>query len=99
MIKRFSNLPFGTKLWIGLTSYVLVGDSYAVVKGKETFSRALYRALDHPAKRWMVSLSWLLTTKHLFFRNFCRWLDPFLWIGYSLEMLISYKTKRKDTYA
>lgn len=70
-------IGFGSILWIGLAAYVLSTDSYALASGKETLSEAFGRAMMHPKRRWFVIVSWLLTTKHLFFRRFIPWLDPF----------------------
>jgi len=78
---RQPKLAFGSKLWLGLASYVLVVDIYAMMKEKETLSEALGRGLLHPRRRWPVTIAWVLTTKHLFFRNFLAWLDPFALIA------------------
>jgi len=70
-------LPAGTKAWIGLDAYVLGYDLYGMCKGKELLTEACLRALQHPMKRWIVSIAWIATSKHLFFNNFVPWLDPF----------------------
>lgn len=70
-------LAFGTKLWIGLTGGVIILDTYALATDKETFSAAFKRALQDPKKRHLVTISWLLTTKHLFFGDHLKWADPF----------------------
>lgn len=75
---------FGSVLWAGLAAYVLGVDIYALSTGRETLTEAFGRALVHPKRRWLVSVSWALTTKHLFFKRFLPWLDPFALIGLSL---------------
>lgn len=78
------SLGFGSVLWVGLAAYVLGVDIYALSTGRETLTEAFGRALIHPHRRWLVSVSWALTTKHLFFKRFLPWLDPFALIGLSL---------------
>lgn len=70
-------LAFGSYLWFGLACYVLCVDIFALLTGRETLSEAFGRAVSHPRRRWLATLSWLFTTKHLFFPKFLSWLDPF----------------------
>lgn len=72
-----NKLAFGTKLWLSLFGLVMCGDVYALWTGKETFSEAFYKALHHPARRWIVAVAWIATTKHLFTKKL-PWLDPFV---------------------
>lgn len=67
----------GSLAWVGLSSYVVLYDIWAMFSGKETLSSAFERAIQAPKKRWLVTASWLLTTKHLFFKDIVPWLDPF----------------------
>lgn len=80
-------LAFSSKLWLGLAGYVLAVDVYAMMKDKETLSEGLYNALVHPRRRWPVIIGWILTTKHLFFRKFLAWLDPFALIALLVGIL------------
>lgn len=67
--------------WLGLAGYVFGYDVYALLNKKETLSEGFNRAMHHPRKRWLVILAWGFTTKHLFFRDRIKWLDPFGIIG------------------
>ena len=75
--ETWNGLPAGTKAWIGLNTYVLGYDFYGMLTGKELLTEACYRACEDPAKRWIVTMMWAITTKHLFFSKFIPWLDPF----------------------
>lgn len=56
----------GGKAWIGLTAYVALYDSYAVLSRKDTMSTAFLNAIRHPRRRWPVILTWAYVTAHLF---------------------------------
>lgn len=71
-----AKLAFGTKLWLSLVGLIVGGDVYALWTGKETFTEALGRALENPTRRWMVIVSWIIVTKHLFANGYLKWLDP-----------------------
>ena len=51
--------------WVGLALYVLLWDRYA----PETLSRAFWRALRHPRKRWVVLAAWAWVTSHLIWQR------------------------------
>jgi len=69
-------IAFGTKLWLLLVGLILGGDVFALWTGRETFTEALGRALEHPRRRWLVILSWTIVTKHLFLNEHFKYLDP-----------------------
>lgn len=92
---RQPKLAFGSKLWLGLAGYVLAVDVYALMTEKETLSEALGRGLVHPRRRWPVTIAWILTTKHLFFRNFLSWLDPFALIALCVAVIKKLTNRRE----
>lgn len=63
--------------WVGLATYVFVVDISLGATGHKYMTDAWHEALHHPVHRWIVISAWLFTTKHLFFRNFLPWLDPY----------------------
>lgn len=63
---RAPTLAHGSKLWLGLTAYVVATDAHAALSGRETLSMAFYRAIRHPLHRPWVILSWGYLTLHLF---------------------------------
>lgn len=91
---KHRKLAFGSYLWVGLASYVFIADVFALLSKRETLSEAFGRAIDNPRRRWLVTASWLFTTKHLFFRKFIPWLDPFALIAIFVGV-IEKVTRRK----
>lgn len=73
----------GVWAWAGLVLGVLVYDSWALLKGRETMTAAFGRGLAHRGARWPVAAVWGATTLHLFNR-LPRQIDPFH--GYSSVM-------------
>lgn len=88
-------LAFGTKLWIGLVAYIFGVDFYALLTDKEPLTEAFRRALENPKRRWIVTVSWILTTKHLFFGHVIPWLDPFGLIALGVGVIKKYLKKEK----
>lgn len=62
--------------WIGLAAYVGIWDAFA----GETLSGAFGRAVEHPVKRWLVTLGVALTVAHLY-KTLPDSADPFHHIG------------------
>jgi hypothetical protein len=75
---KVEDLPDGTKAWMALASGVFLYDIWALSNDKETMSAAFERAMHHPSKRWIVTLCWAATTKHLFLRRVAERVDPFV---------------------
>jgi hypothetical protein len=59
-------MAWGSKLWVGLLAYVVAADAHAALTGRETLSTAWWRAVQHPRRRWPVTLIWAYLTGHLF---------------------------------
>lgn len=78
----------GSKAWAGLAIYVLAYDIWAMKRGSETLSGAFWRGMDHPRKRWMVVLAWLVVTKHLVLPEVLAEKDPFNIIGWVVRKLV-----------
>ncbi len=56
----------GDRAWIVLAAYVLVYDTIALHRGRETMSASYTRALGSPSRRWPTIAAWALLTGHLF---------------------------------
>lgn len=98
VIAQSSKLSLGTKLWVGLWAYVFWADTYAVASGQptQTLSFSLDTALQHPKRKWMIIVAGALTVKHLFFRNICKWVDPFLGVGFVGSKIYGAVVKPKE---
>ncbi len=51
--------------WFILAVFVWLWDAYA----PETLSRAFWRALEHPSRRWYVLVAWGWVTSHLLIKK------------------------------
>lgn len=60
-----ANLTKGEVGWGLLALYVFLWDRYAA----ETLSRAFWRGVEHPMKRWLVVVAWGWVTVHLLFKR------------------------------
>jgi hypothetical protein len=67
--------------WILLAAYVAAYDYYAIKTGRETLSRAYWRALEHPTTRWPAVLVCTGLFKHLLFPNTLPKLDPLNYVA------------------
>lgn len=77
----------GTRAWVGLATYVVTYDIWAMKRGSETLSGAFWRALDHPHKRWVVGGAWFVVTKHLILPRFLAEKDPLNILGWVVKRL------------
>jgi hypothetical protein len=85
----------GEKAWLIMAGGIASYDIWAMTTDRCTMTEAWRTALVHPKNRWIVIAAWGFTTKHLFFGEFAKWLDPF-----SLFVGITYFTKKlnKEKY-
>ncbi len=51
--------------WVGLATYVVAYDWWAIATGHETLSSAATRAINHPIKRWPTVMIMTLAYTHL----------------------------------
>lgn len=72
--------------WLGLAIYVATYDALA----RETLSRAFYRSIEHPKRRWLTIVVWVMVTLHLF-RFIPQRLDAIHWIGQGYLRLVPSK--------
>lgn len=61
-------MKIGTRGWIGLATYVILFDWWAIRKRKETLSCAFARSTAHPIRRPFVTIIWVYLSLHLFDR-------------------------------
>lgn len=59
------DLSHGSKLWVGLTVYIVAVDLHAAITKRETLSAAWGNACTHPKRRWVVIPLWLYISAHL----------------------------------
>lgn len=75
----------GAAGWAALIALVALYDVAAYHYQNETMSSAFRLALAHPRHRILVTLAWLMVTKHLFFGDLYPQLDPLHWCGHWLD--------------
>lgn len=68
---------YAAAAWIGLVAYILVVDVGLGLTGHEYMTTTWRRALNHPRRRWLVTLAGVFTVKHLYFGDFLPALDPY----------------------
>jgi hypothetical protein len=82
MSETVVELSGGTKVkradiaWFVLALYVAAYDYYAIKTGRETMSRAYWRALEKPRTRWPAIIVTTSVVKHLALPKFLPQLDP-----------------------
>lgn len=55
--------------WAGIPLYVIAWDTGLIKSGRKTMSAVHREAIQHPTRRWPVTISWTLLMLHLYTKS------------------------------